>query len=147
MVEHLQSGDQAMAPEDSAWQAMPHFSEIGRITASKCSVAASRYDAIFIFFCLVSDNWHLASLLGQNFTPVIMIQIQKNKGTTWYFILFYFSASQSLIGSQQLNQRHDVTTDFLVVKYQGYIAGKKISLPSSTRPTIKPSQLKIFHFT
>ena len=29
MVEHLQSGDQAMAPEDSAWQAMSHFSEIG----------------------------------------------------------------------------------------------------------------------
>ena len=29
MVEHLQSGDQAIAPEDSAWQAMPHFSETG----------------------------------------------------------------------------------------------------------------------
>ena len=31
MVEHLQSGDQTMAPEDSAWQAMPHFCEIGCI--------------------------------------------------------------------------------------------------------------------
>ena len=41
-----------------------------------------------------------------------MMQIQKNKRTTWYFILFYFSASQSLIGSKQRNQRHDVTTDF-----------------------------------
>ena len=29
MVEHVQSGDQTMAPEDSAWQAMPHFGEIG----------------------------------------------------------------------------------------------------------------------
>ena len=29
MVEHLQSGDQTMAPEDSAWQAMPHVCEIG----------------------------------------------------------------------------------------------------------------------
>ena len=29
MVEHLQSGDQNMAPEDSAWQAMPYFCEIG----------------------------------------------------------------------------------------------------------------------
>ena len=29
MAEHLQSGDQTMAPEDSAWQAMPHFCEIG----------------------------------------------------------------------------------------------------------------------
>ena len=25
MVQHLQSGDQTMAPEDSAWQAMPHL--------------------------------------------------------------------------------------------------------------------------
>ena len=31
MVEHLQSGDQTMAPEDSAWQAMPHVCEIGCI--------------------------------------------------------------------------------------------------------------------
>ena len=31
MVEHLQSGDQTMAPEGSAWQAMPHFREIGFI--------------------------------------------------------------------------------------------------------------------
>ena len=28
MLEHLQSGDQTIAPEDSAWQAMPHFCEI-----------------------------------------------------------------------------------------------------------------------
>ena len=28
MAEHLQSGDQTMAPEDSAWQAMPHVCEI-----------------------------------------------------------------------------------------------------------------------
>ena len=28
MVEHLQSGDQTMAPEYSAWQAIPHFCEI-----------------------------------------------------------------------------------------------------------------------
>ena len=28
MVRHLQSRDQTMALEDSAWQAMPHFSEI-----------------------------------------------------------------------------------------------------------------------
>ena len=26
---HLQSGDQTMVPEDSAWQAMPHVREIG----------------------------------------------------------------------------------------------------------------------
>ena len=32
MVEHLQSGDQTMAPEDLAWQATPHFSEIGCIS-------------------------------------------------------------------------------------------------------------------
>ena len=25
MIEHLESGDQTMAPEDPAWQAMPHF--------------------------------------------------------------------------------------------------------------------------
>ena len=31
MVEYLQSGDQTMVPEDSAWQAMPHFWEIGCI--------------------------------------------------------------------------------------------------------------------
>ena len=31
MVEHLQSGDQTMAPEDSTWKAMPHFCEIGCI--------------------------------------------------------------------------------------------------------------------
>ena len=31
MVEHLQSVYQTMAPADSAWQAMPHFSEIGCI--------------------------------------------------------------------------------------------------------------------
>ena len=29
MGEHLQSGDQTMAPEDSAWQVTPHFSEVG----------------------------------------------------------------------------------------------------------------------
>ena len=29
MVEHLQSGKQTMAPEDSARQVMPHFCEIG----------------------------------------------------------------------------------------------------------------------
>ena len=29
MVEHLHSSDQTMAPEDSEWQAMPHFCEIG----------------------------------------------------------------------------------------------------------------------
>ena len=28
MIEHLQSGDQTMAPEDSVWLAMPHFCEI-----------------------------------------------------------------------------------------------------------------------
>ena len=32
MVEHLQSGDQTMASEDLAGQAMPHFCEIGCIT-------------------------------------------------------------------------------------------------------------------
>ena len=31
MVEHLQSGDQIMGPEDLAWQATPHFCEIGCI--------------------------------------------------------------------------------------------------------------------
>ena len=31
MIEHLQSGDQAMAPEGSSWQAMPHFCETGSI--------------------------------------------------------------------------------------------------------------------
>ena len=29
MVEYMQSGDQTMASENLAWQAMPHFSEIG----------------------------------------------------------------------------------------------------------------------
>ena len=28
----LQSGDQTMAPEDTAWQAMPHVCEVGCIT-------------------------------------------------------------------------------------------------------------------
>ena len=42
-----------------------------------------------------------------------------------YLILLYFSASHSLIGTQQGSQRHDVTTDFWVVKYYGYIAGEK----------------------
>ena len=61
----------------------------------------------------------------------------------WYSILLYFSASHSLIGSQQGNQRYEChhRLKILVVKYKGYIAGKNISLPSSTRPTIKPSQL------
>ena len=38
MVDHFQSGDQNMAPEGSAWQAMPHFCEIGCNTKSahKC---------------------------------------------------------------------------------------------------------------
>ena len=30
MVEHLQSGDQTIAPGDSAWQAMSHLSETER---------------------------------------------------------------------------------------------------------------------
>ena len=77
-----------------------------------------KYDMTpFYFSCLIFDNRHLASLLSQNFTPVIIMQIQKNKRTTWYFILFYFSASLSLIGSWQKDQRNDVTTDFLVLKY------------------------------
>ena len=39
MVEHLQSGDQAMAPEDSAWQAaMSHFNEIGCIMLRRTEV-------------------------------------------------------------------------------------------------------------
>ena len=35
MVERLQSSDQTMAPEDSAWQAMRHFCEAGCTTYSK----------------------------------------------------------------------------------------------------------------
>ena len=34
MVEHLQSGDQTMAPEYSAWQAIPHFCKIGCIMST-----------------------------------------------------------------------------------------------------------------
>ena len=29
MIDHLQSGDQTMISEDSAWLAMPHFCKIG----------------------------------------------------------------------------------------------------------------------
>ena len=50
-----------------------------KLTTSKRSIAASRYNTIFVFFCLVSYNRHLASLLGQNFTPNVVIHIKKTK--------------------------------------------------------------------
>ena len=44
MVEHLQSSDQTMAPEDSAWQAMPNFSKI------RCTVADQNTDGELLKF-------------------------------------------------------------------------------------------------
>ena len=43
MVEHLQSSNQTMAPKDSAWQAMPHFCEIGCIKFKAQDVFRSKH--------------------------------------------------------------------------------------------------------
>ena len=91
----------------------------------------------FLIFSAWSLKIHLASFLSHNFTSVIMPEMQYNKLTMWYFILLYFSASDLLIGSQQTwcHRR------FFGGKLLRVYCWEKISLPSSTRPSIKPSQL------
>ena len=99
-------------------EARSNWLAVLEITTSKRSVAASRYDAIIIFLsCFLQSASSLVIRSKFLSPPRHNDAITENKRTTWYFILFYFSAYQSLIGSQQANQRHDVTTDFLVVKY------------------------------
>ena len=53
--------------------------------------------------------------------------------------------SPSLTDSLLKDQKHDAATYFLVVKYSGHIGGEKISLPTLTRPIIKPPKY-MFHF-
>ena len=75
-----------------------------------------------------------------------MPEMQYNKLTTLYFILLYFSASHSLIGSQQGNQRHDVTTDFLVVNIKGILLRKKSACQIRQDRLSNPPDYFAFHF-
>ena len=65
MVEHLQSSDQTMAPEDSVWQqAMPQFCEIGcrTLIQSSLSVRLGAFDESLAWTpSSFSDQSHIVS--------------------------------------------------------------------------------------
>ena len=73
-VEHLQSGDQTVAPEGSAWQAMPHFWEIGCTSVAK---SKSEWGLVILNFTALALTHfrYLVSFFGRRLEQVFRLQL------------------------------------------------------------------------
>ena len=89
MVEHLQSGDQSMAPEYPAWQAMSHFKEIEYRNTFEPVVVA--YRLVNSYFSFQVINW-MKKLLFWTFSSNLW---GFHGGHLWYILLMKSSIAMT----------------------------------------------------
>ena len=112
MVEHLQSGDQTIAPEDSAWQAKPHFNKTGctsarskktvippfnpwqqpRCLKSLHFILAQSKNSTIATACLLKSSWK-----EDNWNTVTLLEERSNKRQS---TLLIFESVDRLLMSQ-----------------------------------------------
>ena len=93
MVEHLQSCDQTMAPEDSAWQAKPYFIEIG------CNYLFDWQAKIpilvrFTNFCDFHDFWKAVATAFLGISKIPMVNFEIKSFSFYLSKKFCFPATQ-----------------------------------------------------